>query len=150
MGDYETETDGAFVVCRETNLLPKRIFDVFFPCHGLIRVDLGPNLITDSVSNSSTPNVSKSVARIKSQGRKAAYVKFTNAASAQKGIDKVDGQLIWDHPLELSHIASLDLEGRIDNGSTSWDHTDQAKWGRGNNALVASMLKVYVHSPISN
>ena len=147
MEDYGPEADGPFVVCRDTNLLAKRIFDIFSPCHGLVRVDLGPTLIVGSLSNSSTAFVSNPVPNVKSQGRKTAYIKFTDATSAEKAIDMVDRQLIWDRPLEFSHTAPLDLEHGPGNGSTSWDHADQAKWGLGNNALVASMLKVYVHSP---
>ncbi|PVH78475.1 hypothetical protein DL98DRAFT_590218 [Cadophora sp. DSE1049] len=142
MGDYQPEADDAFVVCRETNLLPKRIFDIFSQCHGLIRVDLIPNLISDSTSNTTLILSSKAASNTKSQGRKTAYVKFTDVSSAEKAIGKVDGQLICDHQLEISYTAPLDLAEVPVNSADNWDHADQAKWGRGNNAVVASMLKM--------
>ncbi|KAH7386472.1 hypothetical protein BKA64DRAFT_681013 [Cadophora sp. MPI-SDFR-AT-0126] len=143
MEDYQPEADRAFVVCRETNLLPKCIFDVFLHCHGLICVYLVPNMISHSepISNSTSFSTSQTASNAKSQGRKTAYVKFSDASSAQKAIDNVDGQIICHRRMELSYTAS-DLDEVIPSGADTWNHTDQARWGRGNNALVASMLKV--------
>ncbi|KAK0111873.1 hypothetical protein ONS96_001142 [Cadophora gregata f. sp. sojae] len=142
MGDYQPEAYGAFVVCRETSLLPKRVFDILSHCHGLMRVDLAPNHALDTSLEFTSISHSKAALRAKLPGSKTAYVKFADASSAEQAIDKVNGFLICEHQLELSITAPIDLDQISGSRTNSWDHTDQTRWGRGNNALVASMLKL--------